>query len=139
MAYIADSNVLIDIFERDEHWAEWSYKTLQAALSDCPVYINPLIYAEISVRFTTDQELDDLLSGMFIDKENLPWDAAFGAGKAYLDYKRQGGNRRSPLPDFYIGAHAQVSGRTLITRDAARYKKYFPKIKLIAPDQTPIK
>jgi hypothetical protein len=96
--------------------------------------INPVIYAETSVRFTKIEELDAALPTDLFEREPIPYEAAFLAGKAYLAYRRRGGARRSPLPDFFIGAHAAVSGYRLLTRDPARYRAYFPKLSLIAPD-----
>lgn len=95
--------------------------------------INPLIYAELAAGATTDRELDDALDRTLIERENLPWEAAFLAGKAYLSYRRAGGDKRSPLPDFYIGAHAAAKGYALLTRDLRRYRVYFPSLTIIAP------
>lgn len=96
--------------------------------------INPIIYAEVSVGFKRIEELDDLLPADSFRRDPLPWEAAFLAGKCFLEYRRRGGSRRSPLPDFYIGAHAAVSGLPLLTRDARRYRTYFPRLPLLAPD-----
>ena len=95
--------------------------------------INPLIYAEVSLRFDSIEDLDESLPPGYFVRESLPWDAAFLAARAYLKYRRRGGARRHPLPDFYIGAHAAVAGYTLLTRDARRYRSYFPKLRLLAP------
>jgi hypothetical protein len=95
--------------------------------------INPIIYAEISIGFTQREELDATLPQSFFQREPLPYEAAFLAGKAFLAYRQRGGERRSPLPDFYIGAHAMVARHTLLTRDATRYRTYFPEMTLIAP------
>jgi predicted nucleic acid-binding protein len=97
------------------------------------VAINQIIYAEISVRYATIEQLDDDLSAEYFVRMSLPWEAAFLAGKAFADYKRRTGTRRSPLPDFYIGAHAAVAGMTLLTRDPRRYRAYFPKLRLLSP------
>lgn len=97
------------------------------------VAINPIIYAEVSVGFAHIEELEAALPVLSFHRLALPWEAAFLAGKCFVSYRKRGGSRLSPLPDFYIGAHASVSGMTLLTRDAARYRTYFPKLKLIAP------
>ena len=95
--------------------------------------INPIIYAEVSIGFTRVEELDDVLSADYFAREALPWEAAFLAGQAFVRYRRRGGARVHPLPDFYIGAHAAIAGYALLTRDARRYRSYFPKLRLIAP------
>lgn len=97
--------------------------------------INPIIYAELSVGFERIEELDEVLPADSFRRDPLPWEAAFLAGKCFLAYRRQGGSRRSPLPDFYIGAHAAVMGLPLLTRDARRYRTYFPSLRLLAPDE----
>jgi len=96
--------------------------------------INPIIYAEVSVGFERIEELDEVLPVDSFRREPLPWDAAFLAGKCFLAYRRQGGTRRSPLPDFYIGAHAAIEGLPLLTRDPRRYRTYFPNLTILAPD-----
>jgi predicted nucleic acid-binding protein len=98
--------------------------------------INPIIYAEVSIGFAHIEELDDVLSADVFRRDALPWEAAFLAGKCFLTYRRRGGSRRSPLPDFFIGAHAAVTGLPLLTRDARRYRTYFPRVKLLAPAET---
>jgi predicted nucleic acid-binding protein len=95
--------------------------------------INPIIYAEVSARFERIEELDDALPVNYYRRVPLPFEAAFLAGQCFMKYKRRGGNRRSPMPDFYIGAHAALSGLTLLTRDARRYRDYFPTVRIIAP------
>jgi predicted nucleic acid-binding protein len=130
---IVDSCVLLDVITGDERWAEWSARQIAAAMDSGRVVINPLIYAEISVGYDTVEELDDLLPASDYEREPLPYTAGFAAGKAFLQYRRGGGDKRSPMPDFYIGAHAAVAGYQLLTRDVARYRTYFPTIALIAP------
>ena len=133
-AVLVDSNVLLDVMSEDQSWFSWSVFAIEQAADKFRLVINPLIYAEASVRFTSIEELDAALATDMFEREPIPYEAAFLAGKAYLTYRRRGGTRRSPLPDFFIGAHAAVSGYRLLTRDSARYRTYFPKLSLIAPD-----
>lgn len=131
---LVDSNVLIDLLTDSPEWYDWSSTALIEAAEDGPLVINPLIYAEVSVRFTRVEDLNDALPAEDFIRTPLPWSAAFLAGKCFLDYRRRGGTRTAPLPDFYIGAHAAVTGFRLLTRDTARYRTYFPTVTLIAPD-----
>jgi predicted nucleic acid-binding protein len=132
-ATLVDSNVLIDVLSGDSAWADWSSETLSRLGSEGLLVINPVIYAEVSHRYSRKELLDhELPEGAFI-RENIPWAAAFLAGKAYVDYRRRGGHRRSPLPDFFIGAHAAVADLRLLTRDSARYRTYFPTLDLVTP------
>ena len=130
---LVDSNVLLDIFTADPDWLPWSQAALADALLAGPVVINQLVYAEVSVAYKNLAELDHALSRLKIQRADLPWDAAHLAGQTFIKYRRKGGAKTSPLPDFYIGAHAQWVHLTLLTRDARRYRSYFPKVKLIAP------
>jgi predicted nucleic acid-binding protein len=130
---LVDSCVLLDVITGDERWAEWSAGQIAAAMDSGRLVINPLVYAEISVGYDTVEELDDLLPASDYEREPLPYTAGFMAGKAFLQYRRSGGDKRLPMPDFYIGAHAAVAGYQLLTRDVARYRTYFPTIALIAP------
>jgi predicted nucleic acid-binding protein len=130
---MVDSCVLLDVITDDERWADWSARQIAAAMDSGRVVINPLIYAEISVGYDTVEELDDLLPASDYEREPLPCTAGFAAGKAFLQYRRGGGDKRSPMPDFYIGAHAAVAGYQLLTRDVARYRTYFPSVSIIAP------
>jgi predicted nucleic acid-binding protein len=130
---MVDSNVILDIATQDPRWGEWSAGALEKAANDSPLVINALIYAEISVGYETIELLEDVLPADVFRRDALPYEAAFLAGKAFLQYRRRGGGRKTPLPDFYIGAHAAVSGFRLLTRDGARYRTYFPKVPLIAP------
>jgi predicted nucleic acid-binding protein len=130
---LVDSNVLLDIFSRDPVWESWSASALADAAEERVLVINPIIYSEVSVGFSRIEELDTALPGESFRRDPLPWAAAFLAGKSFVDYRRRGGERRSPLPDFYIGAHAAVAGMALLTRDAARYRTYFPRVELITP------
>jgi predicted nucleic acid-binding protein len=129
---IVDSNIFLDLFSQDLHWATWSADQLVAALSAGPVIINPLIYAEISLGFAKIEELDAALPPEVV-REDLPWDAAFLAAKCFAQYRRAGGTRRSPLPDFYIAAHAAITGRALLTRGRPRYRKLLPDLLIISP------
>lgn len=130
---LVDSNILIDLFTRSEEWYGWSMTAFEECLNAHRLVINPIIYAEISVRFSHQEMLDEALHPA-IEREALPWEAAFLAGKCFVLYRKRGGNRHSPMPDFFIGAHAAVRGMSLLTRDPERYRKYFPKLKLIAPN-----
>ncbi|MDD3293920.1 MAG: type II toxin-antitoxin system VapC family toxin [Geobacteraceae bacterium] len=130
---LVDSNVLLDILEDDPDWCDWSSQQLSRCDEDSILVINPIIYAEVSIGFNRIEELEEALPADFFERRRLPWEAAFRAGKCFLAYRRAGGARRSPLPDFFIGAHALVRGMTPLTRDAARYRTYFPRLALIAP------
>jgi predicted nucleic acid-binding protein len=131
---MVDSNVLLDILTEDPAWFAWSSSALASAADHGHVAINPVIYAEVSVGFSRVEDLDDALPHESFLRLPLPWPAAFLAGKCYVACRRAGGARRSPLPDFYIGAHAALQGMTLLTRDAARYRTYLPRLRIIAPD-----
>jgi predicted nucleic acid-binding protein len=130
---LVDSNVLLDVLEEDPKWFSWSADRLAECAESSPLLINPIIYAEVSIGFERIEELEDALPLSSFERRSLPWEAAFLAGKCFVAYRRAGGNRRSPLPDFFIGAHAAVEGLTLLTRDANRYRTYFPSLQLIAP------
>ena len=133
MTVLADSNVLLDVATDDPVWGAWSSDALEAAAEIEIVAINPIIYAEVSIGFAAVEELDRVLPPDAFRRERLPYEAGFLAGKAFLAYRRRGGRRSTPLPDFYIGAHAAVAGYRLLTRDASRYRTYFPGLDLIAP------
>ena len=130
---LVDSNILLDLFTEDSEWEDWSAAMLAELSRSSPLVINPIIYSEVSAHFDSLEELDEALPASWIHREPLPWESAFLAGRCFVKYRRHGGTRRSPLPDFYIGAHASVAGLTLLTRDARRYRTYFPKLKLVAP------
>ncbi len=134
MDILVDSNVILDVTTEDETWFQWSSKTLEQYAETHILVINPVIYAEVSIGFDRIEDVEAVLSPAFFRREPLPWEAAFLAGKCFLAYRRRGGKRRSTLPDFFIGAHAAVAGIPLLTRDTSRYRTYFPKVKLIAPD-----
>ena len=137
MATLVDTNVLIDVFAADPAWLAWSRARLLEAGAEGDLVVNPIVYAELGAMFPTAQQLDRAMPHDRFRREDLPWDAAFNAGRAFLSYRRAGGARRSPLPDFYIGAHAEASGHTLLTRDRERYGRYFPALKMITPDTHP--
>lgn len=130
---LVDSNVLLDVFTEDEEWYEWSSAALQELADSSVLVINPIIYAEVSVRFSRIEELEEALPSETFRREPLPWEAGFLAGKCFAGYSARGGARRSPLPDFYVGAHAAVRDLTLLTRDAKRYRTYFPGLRIVAP------
>jgi predicted nucleic acid-binding protein len=130
---LVDSNVLLDLFTDDPHWAAWSGAALADLADRHRLVINVIVYAEVSIGFSRKEDLDAILPRHSFEREPVPEAAAFLAGKAFLAYLRRSGTRRSLLPDFLIGAHAAVAGHTLLTRDAARYRTYFPTVKLIAP------
>ena len=130
---LVDSNVILDVMTESEEWFEWSAGALARCADEGELAINPIVYAEVSIRFERIEELEDALAPSQFMRLALPWEAAFLAGKCFLAYRRRGGVRRSPLPDFYIGAHAAVSGLTLLTRDPSRYRTFFPNLEVIAP------
>ena len=132
-ATLVDSNVLLDVITEDDDWFDWSADRLTDAASSGHLVINPIIYAEVSAGFARIEELDEALPSSYYRRHPLPWEAAFLAGQCFVKYRRQGGERRSPMPDFYIGAHAAIAGLTLLTRDARRYRNYFPRLRIIAP------
>ena len=131
---LVDSNVILDVTTDDARWADWSSGQLARAADEGRLVINPIVYAEVSVRFDSIEVLDEVLPETRIRREPLPYAAGFVAGKAHLSYRRRGGRKLTPLPDFYIGAHAAVAHYRLLTRDATRYRTYFPSIELLAPD-----
>lgn len=132
-AVLVDSNVLIDILTDDPTWGAWSAGALSGVADDSRLVINPIIYAEVSVHYSRIEDLEAALPGNMVERESIPYAAAFLAGKAFLSYRRQGGLKRSPLPDFLIGAHAAIAGYRLLTRDDRRFRSYFPRLTLISP------
>jgi predicted nucleic acid-binding protein len=128
-----DTNVLLDIATADLVWLAWSEKEFRIAAAQGPVIINPIIYAELAPAFSTAADLDRWLDSAIFQRRPLPFAAGWSAAQAFLKYRRSGGVKTSPLPDFFIGAHAEIEGLTLVTRDAARYQTYFPNVKLISP------
>lgn len=132
-ATLVDSNVILDVLTEDADWLGWSADALATQADAGPLVINPLIYAEVAARFDSIEDLDAALPDEYFERQALPWEAAFLAGRSFVRYRRQGGQRRSPLPDFYIGAHAVLGRMTLLTRDVARYRTYFPNLRIVAP------
>jgi predicted nucleic acid-binding protein len=130
---LIDSNILLDLFTQDPQWFSWSASALSHAAQTSRLVINPIVYAEVSIRFSRIEDLDDALPAHFLTREPVPYEAAFLAGKAFRAYLQRGGAKQSPLPDFFIGAHAAIAGYTLLTRDEARYTTYFPSLDLITP------
>jgi predicted nucleic acid-binding protein len=130
---LVDSNVILDVATRDAVWGTWSEARVRSLADQTTLIINPLNYAEVSVRYETVEELEAVVPAEVFRRDGLPYEAALLAGKCFRAYRRRGGTRRSPMPDFYIGAHAAVSGYRLLTRDAGRYRSYFPSVDLIAP------
>jgi predicted nucleic acid-binding protein len=132
-AVMIDSNVLLDILAKDPLWYSWSAAAVEGVADRFRLVINAVIYAEVSVRYSRIEELDAALPKSMFEREAIPYEAAFLAGKSFLAYRRREGTKRSPLPDFFIGAHAAIAGYRLLTRDAVRYRTYFPKLPLITP------
>jgi predicted nucleic acid-binding protein len=130
---LVDTSVILDIVTEDGEWLEWSSSALERAASSSRLVINPIVYAEVSVGFERIEDLDAALPRDYFERRPLPWEAGFLAGKCFLQYRRRGGARSTPLPDFYIGAHAAIEGLTLLTRDPKRYRAYFPKLAIMAP------
>jgi predicted nucleic acid-binding protein len=130
---LVDANVLLDVATNDPAWSDWSSRALESAANESPLAINALIYAEVSISFAKIEDLEEALPATLYRREPLPYEAAFLAGKTFLRYRRRGGAKTAPLPDFYIGAHAAVAGFRVLTRDPRRYRTYFPTVDLIAP------
>lgn len=133
---LVDSNVLLDVLTEDPAWFDWSSAALESQAERSVLVIDPLIYAEVSIRFERIEELEEALPPAMFRRDALPWEAAFLAGKCFVQYRRRGGAKHSPLPDFYIGAHAAVARMTLLTRDGGRYRTYFPSLDILAPPQS---
>ena len=132
---LVDSNILLDIATNDSGWGDWSAHALAACAEHMPLVVNPIVYAEVSIAYSTIEALDAALPSNIYQRAPLPWEAGFLAGKAFLMYRRRGGPRHTPLPDFYIGAHAAIEHFALLTRDAARYRTYFPKLEILSPER----
>lgn len=131
---LIDSNALLDLVTEGSQWLAWSTQAIAQAGDTAVLVINPIVFAEVSVNYSRIEDADAAFPEAMFLREAIPYEAAFLAGKAYLDYRRRGGTRSAPLLDFFIGAHAAVAGYALLTRDPARYRSYFPTVKLIAPE-----
>jgi hypothetical protein len=131
---MVDSNVLLDVLTEDPAWFEWSSRSLQECAENHILVINPIICAEVSIGFDRIEDLDAALPERTVERRPIPLEAAFLAGKCFLKYRERGGEKRSTLPDFFIGAHAAVEKMTLLTRDASRYRTYFPRLRLLSPE-----
>jgi predicted nucleic acid-binding protein len=125
-AVLVDANVLLDVMTEDARWLAWSAEAIEHAADRYRLVINPVIFAEVSIRYSRIEDLDAALPKAMFDREPIPYEAAFLAGEAFFAYRRRGGTRNLPLPDFFIGAHAAVAGYSVMTRDAARYRTYSP-------------
>lgn len=134
MPRLLDTNVLLDILTDDPRWADWSQRQFKAALAEGPIALNPILYAELAAHFSVVEDLDHFLRPTVFIRLPLPYAAAFSTSRAFLEYRKAGGIRTSPLPDFYIGAHAEHAGFTLVTRAAGRYRTYFPDVKRVTPE-----
>ncbi len=130
---LVDTNVLVDVLQDDPEWAEWSINQLRAQAKIHELAVNPVIYAELSLSFSTIEALDDVVAKMALAFEEVPKHALFLAGKAFAQYRKRGGSKTQVLPDFLIGAHAAVRGWPLLTRDPSRFRTYFPALQVIAP------
>ena len=130
---LVDTNVLVDVLENDPEWADWSIGQLRTQSRVHRLVINPVIYAELSLTFSTVEALDEVLAGMQLPVVEMPRSALFLAGKAFAQYRRRGGTKGNVLADFFIGAHAAVAGWPILTRDGSRYQSYFPTVNLVMP------
>ena len=130
---LVDTNVLVDILQNDPQWADWSIAQMRAQSSLHALVINPIIYAEVSLSFSTLEALDDVVGTLALELREIPRPALFLAAKAFAQYRRRGGSKLQVLPDFFIGAHAALEGWPLLTRDARRFKTYFPTLEVLAP------
>lgn len=130
---LVDSNIIIDILTEDPHWYTWSSQQLEKLGDHRTLYINKIIYAEVSISFASIEALEEALPHHMFKRSQIPWEAAFLAGKAFIRYKKAGGSRSQPLPDFLIGAHAAIDNLTLLTRDKGRFQRYFPQLTIISP------
>jgi predicted nucleic acid-binding protein len=132
-SYLVDSSALLDIFTADPVWAEWSIRELEKASANGTVFIDPIVYSEISIRFSRIEDLEAAVKESGLVWSEVPREALFLAGKAFMSYRKAGGTRASPSPDFFIGAHAAVSDLVLITRDPERVRTHFPRLRVVSP------
>ena len=131
---LVDSCVLLDLLTEDREWVDWSAQMIARLGDQAMLAIDPVIYSEVSIGFDRIEDLEDALPSQWVERLEIPWEAAFLAGKCFLRYRRAGGTRPSTLPDFFIGAHATVRSLPLLTRDPRRYRSYFPTLRVIAPE-----
>jgi predicted nucleic acid-binding protein len=131
---LVDSNVILDILTADRRWFGWSNDMLVNLSEVNTLVINPIIYSEVSIGFERIEDLEDALDPRLFRRDQIPWEAAFLAGKCFLQYRRRAGKKELPLPDFFVGAHAAVAKMQLLTRDASRYRTYFPTVKIVSPN-----
>ncbi len=131
---LVDTNVFVDVWTQDPTWGGWSAKALARAAEIGPLAINPIIYAELCLGFERESQLEEALEDARVRRLALPYRAAWPAARAFTAYRKRGGKRTAPLPDFFIGAHVVIEGLTLLTRDARRYRTYFPGVRLMAPN-----
>ncbi|MEJ0013684.1 MAG: type II toxin-antitoxin system VapC family toxin [Bauldia sp.] len=134
---LVDTNVLLDVNGEPSEWQAWSERQIAEAAEDGGLVINQVIYSELAIGYGAREELEEIIERTRLMRENLPWGAAYIAGHAFVNYRRRGGSRALPLPDFFIGAHAAVRGYTLLTRDRGYYATYFPTLKIISPETQP--
>ena len=132
---LVDSNIIIDVIGDDPRWADWSITQLRQQSQVHELTINPIVYAELSLSFKNVAQLDKVIADMQIVFAELPRVALFLAAHAFAAYKRRGGAKLNVLPDFFVGAHAVAAGCALLTRDVARYRTYFPRVELVAPQR----
>ena len=137
MKTMPDSNVIFDVIVQDPVWGAWSSHMMSEYRRQDALVINPIVYAETAGRFDRVEGLDSMFRNLAVEKEDLPWLAAYKAGRAHVIYRKAGGARTRVLPDFLIAAHASVRGYRILTRDGARYRSYFPDIEVISPDSHP--
>ncbi|MCB1828094.1 MAG: type II toxin-antitoxin system VapC family toxin [Coxiellaceae bacterium] len=130
---LVDSNIIIDILTEDKHWFSWSSETLEHYANTTSLFINKIIYSEVSLAFNRIEDCELALPSSFFTRSTIPWEAAFLAGKVFLQYRQRGGSKTKPLPDFFIGAHASIAKLAVMTRDSKPYKSYFPNLQLITP------
>jgi hypothetical protein len=130
---LVDTNVLLDVLAHDPVWFDWSIEALVRLGGEGSLLINEVVYAEMSARLQTQAQVEEAIEGLGVRLDRIPAEGLFVAGQAFRRYRRSGGVRTGVLPDFFVGAHAQVTGRPLLTRDIRRYRTYFPDVQLIAP------
>jgi predicted nucleic acid-binding protein len=135
---LVDSNIILDVITEDPNWFDWSSAVLEHYAGSYPLFINPIIYAEVSIGYKKIEELEAALPTHLFKRSSIPWEAAFLAGQVFQRYRQSGGSRVHPLPDFFIGAHTLVDGLLLLTRDMKRFQHYFPNLSLVTPDNNPL-